>query len=465
MKNKILTSILLSTLFISSSFAEENTQSESVNMGQTIETLNNSACSKANLLHSHNNESVGEILEDKMEDYIDNRDLRDRYDYTGSAIGKASFNITNSNFSDGVQLAFEKALIKAQAGYISFISARTVVEKTFGRKSIQGSNINNISSSKPNANSLKAIWKKTLALTNAKLDEKLREQGINPNKFESKREKRKALFSQEMITKSVTKGFGNLSGLLPIKTFLVEKNGNVAVGVVVIYSKKIKGMFEDIKHGNLPHFRGRGGRPSSEIYKNKSGADMIADFGIRVGFGENNKPYILSYGQGSYSGQSNGYISISELAYKQAEMQARSNIVTLIAGQMSIKDSQTLAEKISQDLVKNLDTNNSLMDDKRNITKELETYYHTHAELNITGLKTVKKWRYKIPSTSNKIYGVVIKWSPSQAKTAQKIRDFNYNDYRSNQENSYNSQNKYKKYSDNHITVKESSNNEYLNQF
>ncbi len=60
-----------------------------------------------------------------MESYIDQNDLRDKYDYLGSAIGTSSQNQANSNYVDSAQLAFEKALIKAQAEYISFISANT----------------------------------------------------------------------------------------------------------------------------------------------------------------------------------------------------------------------------------------------------------------------------------------------------------------------------------------------------
>ncbi|MDE4994706.1 hypothetical protein NAH09_11875, partial [Francisella tularensis subsp. holarctica] len=66
--------------------------------------------------------SAEEILNDVMENYIDQYNLRVRYDYVGSAIGTASVYKTNSNYVDCSQLSFEKALIKAQAEYISFIS-------------------------------------------------------------------------------------------------------------------------------------------------------------------------------------------------------------------------------------------------------------------------------------------------------------------------------------------------------
>lgn len=61
----------------------------------------------------------------------------------------------------------------------------------------------------------------------------------------------------------------------------------------------------------------------------------MGDYGIRVGCGEDNKPYILAYGQGFYNGQSIQGVSASDYGYKQAEIMARANLVTLIAGQMS----------------------------------------------------------------------------------------------------------------------------------
>ncbi|MDE4957471.1 hypothetical protein NAI59_11545, partial [Francisella tularensis subsp. holarctica] len=80
-------------------------------------------------------------------------------------------------------------------------------------------------------------------------------------------EKKMALLSQQMTIKSLTTGFRNLSGLLPIKTFVFEKDGNAAIGVVVIYSDKIIGMFEDIKLGNEPVIVGKGGQSPSDLYK------------------------------------------------------------------------------------------------------------------------------------------------------------------------------------------------------
>ncbi|WP_239231572.1 DUF6844 domain-containing protein, partial [Comamonas aquatica] len=200
----------------------------------------------------------------------------DRYDYVGSAIGTASVNQTNSNYVDSAQLAFEKALIKAQAEYISFISANTKVNKSLNIDSTQGSTANEIDTyaDKPKQGTQAAIDAKQKALDEAKLDSQLKEQGLNPNDFATPEEKKKALLSQQMTIKSLTTGFGNLSGLLPIKTFVVEKDGNAAIGVVVIYSDKIKGMFEDIKHGNEPVIVGKGGQSPSDLYKDKSGEDM-----------------------------------------------------------------------------------------------------------------------------------------------------------------------------------------------
>ncbi|MDE4980351.1 hypothetical protein NAI42_10940, partial [Francisella tularensis subsp. holarctica] len=75
----------------------------------------------------HDKSSAEEILNDVMVNYIDQNYLRDRYDYVGSSIGTASVNQTNSNYVYSAHLEFEKALIKAQAEYISFISANTKV--------------------------------------------------------------------------------------------------------------------------------------------------------------------------------------------------------------------------------------------------------------------------------------------------------------------------------------------------
>lgn len=477
MKKKILSTLLLSSVMAGSVFAEEskttdleNTKKEAsvskVNMGENVEDLNSaiSTESKSFDQQPEDKRSAEEILSDVMEGYIDKNNLRDKYEYVGSAIGTSSQNQANSNYVDSAQLAFEKALIKAQAEYISFISANTQVDKSLSVDSTQGSDANNIDDSddRPKEGSQEAIDAKQTALKEEKLNKQLKEQGLDPDNFTSVDEKKKALLSQEMTVKSLTTGFGNLSGLLPIKTFVVEKNGNAAIGVVVIYSAKIKGMFEDIKHGNEPVIVGKGGQASSELYKDKSGEDMMGDYGIRVGFGEDNKPYILSYGQGSYNGPSIQGISAGDYGYKQAAIQARANIVTLIAGQMSTKEALTLSEDISSTLAKNTKTKQTRRIDSSNIEKSLSTYYQSKAKLDITGLKTVKRWRYKLPSTENTVYGVVLKWDPEQVATANKIKNFDYDKYR---EEHAKKEGKKDSSLEGKTIIRQSDDNQYLNQF
>ncbi|QIW09627.1 DUF6844 domain-containing protein [Francisella sp. LA112445] len=492
MKKKIIASLIASSLIVSPLFAEDssvpnsNTQSSGssqnisvakdssdqqqskTNMTTDIATLNNGISSSAAPVAAKNadvdNRSAEQILSDVMEGYIDENNLRDKFEYVGSAIGVASVNQTNSNYVDSAQMAFEKALIKAQADYISFISANTKVDKSFSVDSTQGSGANEINtdSDKPKEGTQAAIDAKKKALEEAQLNKQLKEQGLDPNSFTSVSEKKKALLNQEMTIKSLTTGFGNLSGLLPIKTFVVEKNGNAAIGVVVIYSAKIKGMFEDIKHGNEPLIVGKGGESPSVLYKDKTGEDMMGDYGIRVGFGKDNKPYILSYGQGSYNGPSIQGVSSGDYGYKQAAIMARANLVTLIAGQMSTKEALTMSENISSTLAKNTKTEQTRRIDATDIEKTLSTYYKTKANLDIVGLKTVKRWRYQLPSTKNTVYGVVLKWDPKQVATANKIKNFNYDEYRKQNTKSSSSSNSSL---NGKVIIRQSDDNKYLNQY
>ncbi|WP_150466598.1 DUF6844 domain-containing protein [Francisella sp. SYW-9] len=491
MKKKIIASLIASSLIVSPLFAEDSnaqktnvsssgssqkvslaknspTQQQSkADMSTDITTLNNGISANSAPFVAENadvdSRSAEQILSDMMEGYIDQDDLRDKYEYVGSAIGVASVNQTNSNYVDSAQMAFEKALIKAQADYISFISANTKVDKSFSVDSTQGTGANEINtdSDKPKEGTQAAIDAKKKALEEAKLNKQLKKQGLDPNSFTSVSEKKKALLSQQMTIKSLTTGFGNLSGLLPIKTFVVEKNGNAAIGVVVIYSAKIKGMFEDIKHGNEPVIVGKGGESPSALYKDKTGEDMMGDYGIRVGFGKDNKPYILSYGQGSYNGPNIQGVSSGNYGYKQAAIMARANLVTLIAGQMSTKEALTMSEDISSTLAKNTKTEQTRRIDATDIEKTLSTYYKTKANLDIVGLKTVKKWRYQLPSTKNTVYGIVLKWDPKQVATANKIKNFNYDEYRKKHAKSSSASSSL----DGKIIIRQSDDNKYLNQF
>ncbi|MDE4945144.1 hypothetical protein NAI65_13300, partial [Francisella tularensis subsp. holarctica] len=77
---------------------------------------------------------------------------------------------------------------------------------------------------------------------------------------------------------------------------------------------------------------------------------------IRVGFCEDNKPYILAYGQGSYNGPRIQGVSAGDYGYKQSAIMARANLVTLIAGQMSTQEALNMSEDISSTIAKNTKT-------------------------------------------------------------------------------------------------------------
>ena len=188
MKKKILTSLIASSLLASSLFAADATAIDSkttqqqtqvkVDMGVDVANLNNaiSSDSKPVATTTQDKRSAEEILNDVMENYIDQNNLRDRYDYVGTEIGTASVNQTNSNYVDSVQLAFEKALINAQAEYISFISANTKFDKSLSIDSTQGSTVNEIDTNadKPKQGTQAAIDAKQKALDEAKLDNQLK---------------------------------------------------------------------------------------------------------------------------------------------------------------------------------------------------------------------------------------------------------------------------------------------------
>ena len=107
MKKKILTLLIASLLLASSLFAADATAVDSktiqqqtqvkVDMGADVANLNNaiSSDSKPIATTTQDKRSAEEILNDVMENYIDQNNLRDRYDYVGSTIGTAYVNQKN----------------------------------------------------------------------------------------------------------------------------------------------------------------------------------------------------------------------------------------------------------------------------------------------------------------------------------------------------------------------------------
>lgn len=438
---KLLSAVVVSLLGGTVAFADEtkvdsgssvvektdtkSTASDKIDMGSQVSELNGNISENPVKANSEDKRSAEEIITDRLDAYLADHPNKGETRYV-SGIAQLSFDPTDSNYGDSLQLKYIEAVANAQASFITSINQEIQDQMVSKVVSNQGTDSYNMDSEKPEEGTQAATQAKIDALNDAEVDQKLREKGLNPDDFQSPKEKRKLLGQATLTTETMTKAFGDLAGLIPAKTFFEQKDGKGAIGVVLMYSPKIRTLFEAIKRGETPMIVGKGGKSPRDLFVNKSGYDLFPEFGIRLGFDKDNAPYILTYGQGTYTGPQIPGQSGANMAYQQAGLMAKRNIAQAMAGTMNTSTTMRMAQEAAVDLVKNERNGKISQKTTNEISKQLRVNMETSAKANIKGLTQVKRWSYKIPGTSNKVYGVVYQWTPEIAEQADAVINYDY---------------------------------------
>ena len=398
---------------------------QTVMLGNEVSQYNNAIAENPAKAKKDDSRTAEEIITDHIDSYLSSHTNANGTKYV-SGIAELSFDPSDSNYGDSLQLKYIEAVANAQTAFITSINQEITDEVSSQTISNQGTQAYKIANEKPLAGSEEATKAKKYALDDAEIDKKLKAQGLNPDDYESPKEKRQLLANVELTTKTMTKAFGDIIGLIPVKTFFEQKDGKGSIGVVLRYSPKIRTLFEAIKRGETPMIEGKGGKSASEFFVDKSGYDLFPEFGIRLGFDKNNKPFILAYGQGTYTGPKVPGQSGASFAYQQASLMAKRNIAQAMAGTISTSSLMTMAQKAAVTLVKNEKSGAEKQETTNEISKQLKTSMQSQAKADIKGLTQVKRWSYQIPGTTNKIYGVVYEWTPALAQDANDVINYDY---------------------------------------
>lgn len=268
---------------------------------------------------------------------------------------------------------------------------------------------------------------KVLAVSEGMLDNKLEEMGIDPKEFESLPPKQRVTKLRDTIEKNaVKKAVGSLVGLFPYRTFEGKTaDGQHAIGVVVIYSPKIKQFAYDVLHarGNIEPVPGKGGKTLfDQINKER----IYADFGIRRIYDENGYPVLVSFGQWSASSRSQDpriRRKFERIAEKQARSLADGAIASFLGSMVNFENASTIGSSIEQ----HFDVDHTAFIDEvlvRQITDTIREKSRSRAKIYITGLQDLYRWSMKHPDYGHALVGVVRVWSPASEKRARTLKNW-----------------------------------------
>lgn len=331
----------------------------------------------------------------------------------------------NPQWAKSRQIAYETALLEARADFIfdNFGHMVNVAEQVVSQD--DSSNARDIPEDLKGVGRLEAIWDKAVALGDAKLNQLLSELDVDPEQFNAvPPTQRKDLFVKKYISHSLSKAMGDSSGLLPVQSFEgIDKSGSTVIGVVMLYSPKLKQLASDIAKQRAPILEGGKGKPLAEYVELPEDV-LSAQFGVRVVFDESGQPLVLSYGQWGYSYQGKSQQSIirnRDSAAATADVKASEGLVNFVNSTTYFSDSRETGSVVEQYILSQGDEITE-KDVSTIIDRSLQTI-KSKSSASLAGTRVVKKWKYKAEN-GQEIVGRVRLWSASGQQASKDIQNF-----------------------------------------
>ena len=339
---------------------------------------------------------------------------------------ESGLNIEDPNFYRKKILLYEKAYMEALADIANFLGTKILSEterELFSDNS--GGEGYNKGVQLSGWESLKA---KILAATDAALDAILRKLGKNPEEYGHLTiEKKRELALDAIRKKVITKAIAELSGTTPV--FTTEgytKNGDYAVGIVVMYSPKLKQFAYDLANGLEP-VQFPKGKPLA-AYLPKTPQGWLAAWGPRVVIDEYGYPAVIAYGQWAVPLNIHNKIKLNiykEAAKKQSQQLAYSYISEFVNSQVGVETLTKIGSEIGDEIVKTIpgDTYEITKDIIQDVLKE-KIVRKSHVK--ITGVQPLaqKVFDVNVGGRKYRVYVTALGWSYKSYLIANKIKNW-----------------------------------------
>ena len=373
---------------------------------------------------------VDEQVDEAIEAFFNRRGLTEGEVGKGgkiyySATERVAVNQASRDWAKARQITFEKALLNIRSRFIADNFGRITNETASKLYSDDSSDSYEFPKDLSGVGRVEALWDKLAAGTDAKLNQWLEEMGVDSSEFDSVPPvERKDLFVDRYISKTLQKAMGDSSGILPMQTFVgSDEKGNTHIGVIALYSPKLKQLASDIARQKPPMLKGKAGKPMAS-YIELSDETLAAQFGIRVVFDPEGAPVLLSYGQWGYSyeGANDSRIARArKTSYEVAETKASEAMANFINNQIVMEGSIETGQIVSNHLERQ-GAEISEKDITTLVEKMMKTVNST-ASAKLDGTRRLKKWRYKTEQ-GHEIVGVIRAWTMSGLKQARAVQNF-----------------------------------------
>jgi uncharacterized protein DUF6844 len=304
--------------------------------------------------------------------------------------------------------AYEKAILEAKSQMVEFLGTEIETE---AQKTIQEGDFNAEAKrlvALKKANTPLSMTDKIRLLIHAKLDKKLKEQGINSNKANVELSKLVNSESFKKMTKTLARA--RILGSQVYRAFEYSPSGAKGeIGVIMIHSDKLQKIAEAIVTGTpLPSKT-----PKAPIKDQipKDSTVLLNMYGVQSKTDENGNVVLVAFSQGAPKTKSRTSIKI---AYKKAKISALA-LIRQFAGENAMVANDMLNSESSKEFE---DETTSYQDD--NATREkINTFAK---KMNIAGIARIYKWKAIHPLTHKMVVGAIYTWSPSSAARAVSLK-------------------------------------------
>ena len=364
----------------------------------------------------------------QLEDYM-NGPVAAKFNSPGTHLeqGIATVDVSTSHrdWAKHRVLAYKSAWANVQENFIRYQMNETSTEMV---RKLYADASGNVPDYEPGSytgnNAIDEFIDKSGAYTSGKLDAALAELGVNPDEYSrGTNEQRTKLLESAIRQETITRSVGKLTGLWPLMSFTGTVDDRHAVGVVGIYRPVFEEVAAEIATGRIPQATNKRGRPISErVSSNK--AELSNSFGVRLVRDENGYPALISFGQWSVtSTNTNPSIraKFRDVAIKQARSQADAELALFLNGSANFTDRSVVGSVVEEYVDVNRDGYNAA-GSSTTIEDMIDQVLKARGRAKLSGLRDLRTWVYKHPSTGHQMVGVVRVWTPVDAMAAGAIR-------------------------------------------
>jgi hypothetical protein len=337
--------------------------------------------------------------------------------YIGWATAQISVSKKDLRYAQDRIRAFEAAYSDAKGDFVRASERETTTRTLRELFDVDDDLLPDPKQLKDTRSRMQLIGDRIVTLTEAKLDKKLEKMGIDPKQFRGKPKAIKQKLARDYITRSIkTRAISSITGLRIWNT--VEDDE--AVGVLVVYSPKMKRVAKSIASGHLVGFGAKRDPKESILRQIKAQTGLKAEnlytiHGLRVMTDENGDRALVAFGQWAPQvtvNQSKVRQNIKIQAAREAVIDMASGLITDFVNATAILDSETTyggGTEINRIITGEI---TEQVEDTK-VGGKISKYINENGRSKLKGEIPVHTWTGNHPVTGHLIVGKIMMWSPA----------------------------------------------------